>query len=226
MPAAYRLVRACQHLWLVASDDGLTGSSPELAIPLNPSPDPPWCWQARLRVTARARIVADAGYIVPRASDDRVVAVACLSRVPLVEQRVSSPPFLLKAETATHATFTSHQAGWPKTHLLLKLVNEVESKQTTIRKLERMLFGPPSEARPRRPREGLRLRGGLELGARHEQGGTRREVERPSQGAMNARVAGVVWCAVSLRHTKPSARVSDVSVPGAILRLIGSCTDG
>src|SRR5215207_1205945 len=33
--------------------------------------------------------------------------------------------------------------------LLLKLVDEVESKQTTIRKLEGMLFGPSSEARPR-----------------------------------------------------------------------------
>jgi hypothetical protein len=33
--------------------------------------------------------------------------------------------------------------------LLLTLIDEVESKQTTIHKLERMLFGPSSEARRR-----------------------------------------------------------------------------
>ena len=37
--------------------------------------------------------------------------------------------------------------------LLLKLIDEVESKTTTICKLERMLFGPKSEARHREPDE-------------------------------------------------------------------------
>jgi hypothetical protein len=61
-------------------------------IPLDSSPGPHWCSQARPCVTARAPIVPDDGCIVPRASNGSVTTTARLGRVLLVEQQVSSPP--------------------------------------------------------------------------------------------------------------------------------------
>jgi hypothetical protein len=55
-------------------------------------------------------------YIVPEASDGDVTDAACPGRILLVEQQVSLPLFLIKTETDTQATFTSHQAGLPKPH--------------------------------------------------------------------------------------------------------------
>src|SRR5439155_6883002 len=51
--AAYLLVQACQHLWLVLGDDA-DGTSPGLTLPRTPGPQPPWCWQSRLRLALRS----------------------------------------------------------------------------------------------------------------------------------------------------------------------------
>jgi|GEM_PF-4142089 len=56
-------------------------------------------------------------YIVPEASDGDVTDAACPGRILLVEQQVSLPLFLIKTETDTQATFTSHQTCSPKVHV-------------------------------------------------------------------------------------------------------------
>src|SRR5215467_3777331 len=55
-------------------------------------------------------------YIVPEASDGDVTDTACPGRIPLVEQQVSLPLLLIKTETDTQATFTSHQGRSPQSH--------------------------------------------------------------------------------------------------------------
>ena len=66
----YLLVQACQHLGLVLCDDAY-GGSPGLTIPRTPGPQPPWCWQSRLRLTLRSpsrgmRIRCPEGFAPPR----------------------------------------------------------------------------------------------------------------------------------------------------------------
>src|SRR5262249_41457638 len=56
-------------------------------------------------------------YIVPEASDGDVTDTACPGRVLPVEQQVSLPLLLIKTETDTQATFTSHQARFQKGHI-------------------------------------------------------------------------------------------------------------
>src|SRR5215470_621194 len=55
-------------------------------------------------------------YIVPEASDGDVADTACPGKILLEEHQVSSPLFLIKTETDTQATFTSHHARFPQAH--------------------------------------------------------------------------------------------------------------
>ena len=68
--ATHLLVQACQHLWLVLCD-GACGGSPGLAVPRTPGPQPPWCWQSRLRFappppSQRMRVRCAGSFAPPR----------------------------------------------------------------------------------------------------------------------------------------------------------------
>lgn len=77
-----------------------------LAVPILPSPVPPWCWQSLLCLTAR-HTDKISRYIVPGASHGAVAGSACPGRERLVEQPVSSGHSASR-ETEIHAIFRSH----------------------------------------------------------------------------------------------------------------------
>lgn len=52
LPAAYLLVQACQHIWLVLCDDALTDVHICWSYPSVPCVSPPLCWQVSLNLTA------------------------------------------------------------------------------------------------------------------------------------------------------------------------------
>lgn len=75
------------------------GGSHMLTIPRYPSPRPPWCWQSQRPLTISLPSLAFSPAVlnwqvrdthVPRASHPTVTGDACLGRIPLAEQWVTS----------------------------------------------------------------------------------------------------------------------------------------
>ncbi len=102
---AYRLVQACQHVWLVTRDDVYRKFT--CVGRTRPSLAPLRLCAGRFHLASRFGVPVSGGYVVPGASHRAVAGSACPGRERLMEQPVSSG-HTFSSETETQATFRSH----------------------------------------------------------------------------------------------------------------------